>query len=524
MFFLHFINVELSPHICFSSVSQTVDSDNRGILLLDQSVEIPADFICVGTVSQFLSLVSRSSQEPVGTYFLSGCQEDIPDLSAYSCNILLSGLSLSALYNKLFECTMVWRQWTELLNKSRDDGLKHLIQRGSRLIDASICIMNSNCKIITASIRQKDGLLFEDPDDMSAVKAQQVVDSLLKQQENRTAPSYLEEQDGVTFCLVPLEVKHEFLGFLYGCIQGPAAPLQKMLFTLAYQLSVRLQEPSSGSATLSFQEIAGLLFLDLPSDYEHIQIMLQNLPKPPKKYMRIVLINRDAAGNDSGELRQLYSELEPHFPADNMTVLENSILIVISSRFASCQLPAKAEILEEILERHQATALISHACMSAKALRISYLKCKALLPIIPNVRLESFRRLSYFGRYSLYLIVDICARNIQELFGTDDIIYLCSPAVLTLTRYDQAFDCNLRDVLFTYLLNDRNIAETSKVLFMHRNTTIYKINKIKELIHRPLDDPYYRFHLLFSCMLIRYYEKYQKHSLNLSPFIRDDYS
>lgn len=522
MFLLNFINVELSQHILYSSILQTLASDSRGILLLDQSIEIPADYICVGTASQFLSLADSSAQEPVGTYFLSGGENDISKLKAFSCNILLSGLSLSPLYNKLFECISLWKKWTELLNKSQDTGLKQLLQRSSRLIDASICIMNSDYKIITASIRQKDGQLFENCDDMP-VTAQEIIDRLIEKREAFEAPAYSDQQDGYTYCLVPVSIEHEFFGFLYGCIQGDGMPLQQMMFTLAYELSVRLRDSSSQNSALSFQEIARLLFLEPPADYEHIQIMLQNLPKPPHKYMRIILVKPDSPLNREAELKQLYGELNCLFPAHHMVILDDTILILISSRLASCAFPAEEDAVEKILESYQSTALISHACMSAKSLRISYLKCRQLLPIIHNVRADSFNRLSYFGRYSLYLIADLCANHMEEHFDSDDIIYLCSPAVLTLTRYDQAFDCNLRDVLFTYLLNGRNIAETSKVMFMHRNTMIYKINKIKELIHHSLDDPYYRFHLMFSCMLIRYYEKYQHHSLNLSPFIRDDY-
>ena len=522
MFLLHFINVELSAHILYASVPQGIDSDTKGILLLDQSVEIPADYICVGTAAQFLSLKPAYGQEPAGTYFLSGEESDIPKLSGFSCNILLSGLSLSQIYNKLFDRICTWKKWTELLNKNQGAGLKQLLQRSSRLIDASICIMNSNYKIITASIRQQDSSFFESCDDIP-LAAQEIIDCLVLKHEACSAPAYLEERDGYIYCLVPVSVKHEFLGFLYGCIQQNSSLLQSMMFTLAHELSVRLMESSSQKSALSFQEIAKLLFLETPPDYEHIQIMLQNLPKPPRKYMRVILTRLDSPLNRELELKQLCGELNCLFPAHHTAVLNDCILILISSRLASCSFPADEDAVEEILERYQATALISHACMSAKALRISYLKCIKLLPIILNVRSDSFKRLSYFGRYSLYLTVDLCANHMKDDFGSDDIIYLCSPAVLTLTRYDQAFDCNLRDVLFTYLLNGRNIAETSKVMFMHRNTTIYKINKIKELIQHSLDKPYYRFHLMFSCMLIRYYEKHQKHSLNLSPFIRDDY-
>ncbi len=260
-------------------------------------------------------------------------------------------------------------------------------------------------------------------------------------------------------------------------------------------------------------------------DFEQFRRLIDLLPGKREKYMRTILISLDddTRPNTDRLRSQLMEELRPLFPRDNVTLLEGHIFILISSRQALCPIPANKDLIEKILSRFQATAVVSHASFSISALHMNYKKSRIILPVIRKVRLEPDTRLAYFGRYNLYLTIHICAQNLKNSLGSDDIIYLCSPGILTLTRYDQAYHNNLRDVLFHYLLHDRSIAETSKVLYMHRNTVIYKINKIEALIHHSLDDPYYRFHLLFSCMVIRYYEEYQGHKLALSPFIREDY-
>lgn len=259
--------------------------------------------------------------------------------------------------------------------------------------------------------------------------------------------------------------------------------------------------------------------------YEQFCRLVEQLPSKRSKYMRTILVQLDDESQPDTARRRLrlLEELKPLFPGDNITCLEDCIFILISSPQAQCPFPADKARVEKILTRCQATAVISHTSVSMKALHISHLKNRLILPVIMKVRLEPDTRLAYFGRYNLYLTIHICARNLKNSLGSDDIIYLCSPGILTLTRYDQAYHNNLRDVLFHYLLHDRSIAETSKALYMHRNTTIYKIHKIEELIHHSLDDPYYRFHMLFSCMVIRYYEEYQGHKLALSPFVREDY-
>ena len=104
---------------------------------------------------------------------------------------------------------------------------------------------------------------------------------------------------------------------------------------------------------------------------------------------------------------------------------------------------------------------------------------------------------------------------------TDDVVFLCHNGVLTLTRYDRAYQNNLRDVLFYYLMNDRSISRTSSQMYMHRNTLIYKVKQIEELLGESLDDPYTRHSLIFSCLLLRYRELYQKEGVILSPMERN---
>ena len=79
--------------------------------------------------------------------------------------------------------------------------------------------------------------------------------------------------------------------------------------------------------------------------------------------------------------------------------------------------------------------------------------------------------------------------------------------MIHLTRYDRQHNNNLRDVLYYYLLNDRNLVKTAAATYMHRNTVINKMSKIMDLIHLDLEDGNLRQRLMLSCQFIRYYEK-----------------
>ncbi|MEG1988276.1 MAG: PucR family transcriptional regulator ligand-binding domain-containing protein [Oscillibacter sp.] len=57
-----------------------------------------------------------------------------------------------------------------------------------------------------------------------------------------------------------------------------------------------------------------------------------------------------------------------------------------------------------------------------------------------------------------------------------------------LQRYDRENRGDLIETLHQYLKNDGNLVRTSQEMFIHRNTLVYRMNKIRELTGRSLDD------------------------------------
>jgi DNA-binding PucR family transcriptional regulator len=121
----------------------------------------------------------------------------------------------------------------------------------------------------------------------------------------------------------------------------------------------------------------------------------------------------------------------------------------------------------------------------------------------------------FYDDFALYLVIDMATEQFKQTLGSNDIILLCAPAVITLTRYDKKHHTNLRDVLFHYLHNGRSISKTAEVLYMHRNTVLNKLKKIQELCPLDLEDGISTEILMFSCQLTKYYEEYMNLELRL---------
>lgn len=76
------------------------------------------------------------------------------------------------------------------------------------------------------------------------------------------------------------------------------------------------------------------------------------------------------------------------------------------------------------------------------------------------------------------------------------------PGLHELIRNDMENGNDNLKLLGIFLNRDRNITNTAKEMFLHRNTVIYRIGKIEQLLGVSLDDPEVRFDLLVSLKCI----------------------
>lgn len=72
-----------------------------------------------------------------------------------------------------------------------------------------------------------------------------------------------------------------------------------------------------------------------------------------------------------------------------------------------------------------------------------------------------------------------------------------------LIRHDAEKGSNYVSLLRSYLENDRNIAVTSRILYLHRNTFIYRLERIGEILQMDLEVPRNRLILLIALEILQ---------------------
>ena len=85
-----------------------------------------------------------------------------------------------------------------------------------------------------------------------------------------------------------------------------------------------------------------------------------------------------------------------------------------------------------------------------------------------------------------YPLEDVCFWRIRELLG----------------KKDEGYD-NYH-LLRTFLLTERNISLTARLMHMHRNSIIYRLNQIREILMVDLDDPDVRLRLMITFKILEF--------------------
>ena len=80
---------------------------------------------------------------------------------------------------------------------------------------------------------------------------------------------------------------------------------------------------------------------------------------------------------------------------------------------------------------------------------------------------------------------------------------LVSTEAVRLREYDLKNNTVFFETYYLFLLHERNLVRTARVLNIHRNTLVYRIEKIREMISIDEDDPAKRMHMLLSMDLLR---------------------
>ncbi len=179
----------------------------------------------------------------------------------------------------------------------------------------------------------------------------------------------------------------------------------------------------------------------------------------------------------------LAEKIVPFFP--------ESIVITIDDSIVCCLPHSSVKGLErvccDLAEKSGLVGAVSYFYEGTNNLRCQYRQAKETIPFCSK---QSRTFLSFHESALEILAGYVDDKTYQQL--------CIHPTLNIIKRYDHAHQTQFFATLQTYLQNERSRAKTAKALYMHKNTLVYRLQKLQQLFDLDLDNSYEREYLLFS--------------------------
>lgn len=252
--------------------------------------------------------------------------------------------------------------------------------------------------------------------------------------------------------------------------------------------------------------------ISIPGHTDEILAKIKEFYYPFRNFVAcIVLISKpEHAKMSANDMFLLFEDLNSFFPETNIFPYKNQIIILFSQDSRPINtLSFSNDDFYLILQKYHMDAGISNACRHPHMYPTLYHTSLSSLELGTKITsLHISNSIYQYDEYSTFYIIDLCVKEFIRIHGHSDIIYLVSPCIIELYRYDLKHNADLLTTLFHYLMNGCNVSITSKAIYMHRNTVFNKLKKINSIITLPLDNGRTQFKLFMSCFIVTYYREY----------------
>jgi purine catabolism regulator len=197
-----------------------------------------------------------------------------------------------------------------------------------------------------------------------------------------------------------------------------------------------------------------------------------------------------ALGNASRWARQLSNEAERLFPGVIIRRRAAEVVLLLPTEGEGAGVgalpPRMKERLGEFLARLDPQWVkaglrigISRPARHASELGARFREARQAVTI--GRRLLSQHPLTFFGSLGFY-------RLLFHLYGLEDVRAFYEETLGPLIAYDRRTDSELVQTLEMYFVCNGNLSQAAQQLHLHRNSLLYRLERISEVLHADLDD------------------------------------
>lgn len=207
-------------------------------------------------------------------------------------------------------------------------------------------------------------------------------------------------------------------------------------------------------------------------------------------FMAVILAGEGAASIQGLEV--LKAQLHPVLSGHIYAFYENTLVVFFNFKEVNAIPPQIVERLTECAQQNGCGIGLSHCFGAITEVRRYYLQAR---------RSAQLGREQHAG--GVFFYQDYVWADMLELCkGSRKLIEFCHPGILRLLEYDRENGSQLLATLYVYLENPFNPQRVASILFIHKNTMFYRLDKIRAILGSALKSgaEMFQFHLSFRVL------------------------
>lgn len=209
------------------------------------------------------------------------------------------------------------------------------------------------------------------------------------------------------------------------------------------------------------------------TDESEIEARLMFLEWTLRQYLYLLIIRWENRVPDMDQL-DIHARTFKRILGDSRSAaIKDDLIMVFSSDDIVDSSSELFRQLEAELKRCSAKGIVSSELYSIKGLHIEYERAMTIFDINLKIGRREILQQTEMG------VIELMFHTVGQKYG---LMSFCHPLIRKLLKYDEDNGTELTKCLEAYICTGRSFGRAAERLFTHRNTVIYRIGKISELL------------------------------------------
>lgn len=502
---LHVIKEDLGTECSYSKISEDESLTLVGAKLLGKLDQPPEkDMLYISTVEE---LRQYPFAERINSLVITNT--DLPCTIQKNTNFIATSKNLDkfGVFTKILNIFGFYTRWeSDLINAVlHSDDLAKLLQLGQKVFGNPIVLFDTN--MISLAKAGEENIPNDAPI-WNEVLVSGHTDIYLLPFFKKNVYTYnqiLKSKKAFTFTLPDIDCKCFHANIFHNNIRFGSLNMTEILTPLTKKttsvanyfisfITMALERSGLFQNTVSeMEQIVDFILSDNQCEENYLKYILDKFGWTNQDKYRIYIIGHGKNIIEKGTDLYLY-----HFQKnikDCQAFKYNSYIILIQNLTMTND-QSHPEGLQHLLNILDYYCGVSTPFYGFKNLTIFHSQAKAAYDL--GLTFNHNNRISLYSDLALEHVMSLIKDNI-------DLSTLCHTSIMELHRQDLQNNTDYVYSLFMYLSCGMNLIKTADQLFIHRNTLVYRLNKILDIIGRDaLEQPNNTLTFLLSCWIVNY--------------------